>query len=357
MTMGGRFFIKFGILDELWGKSSRPHAVLVSDNAMCYNNQVNSYEKIMDFLRRKFYPFLRPFADAYARVRIQAGGLDRIQQCAVKNKSGISVAIPHYRNPGLAHVALLHLLKDPRIAEIVVVDDGSPDDEFDQLCRRLGPFRPRIRLARFTQNAGILATKVQAVGLCQQEWVLILDCDNTALPVYLNAFMKLESPDPGVIYASPYPFPMLDFRGSLPQPELDWKDMTHFSKSPDEWVGALWNDGNYFVHRETFTRVLKPWIPASVSASDVLFANYVWLSEGNRLHFLPETRYIHRIHDRSSWRAKRQSSREAVGWIRERLQEGRKALDDPSIEVPTTAWRDRKVTWIWGSPEEEDNCG
>jgi hypothetical protein len=355
--MGGGFFMMGCMMAEASVKSSRLQALLVSANAMCYINEVNSYEKIMDFLRRKFYPFLSPFADAYARVRIQAGGLDRIQHCAVKNKSGISVAIPHYRNPGLAHVALLHLLRDSRIAEIVVVDDGSPDDEFDQLCRRLGPFRPRIRLARFAQNAGILATKVQAVGLCQQEWVLLLDCDNTALPNYLKAFMKLECKNPSTIYASPYPFPCLDFRGSLPQPELGWEEMTRFSKSPDEWVGALWNDGNYFVHRETFTRVLKPWITASVSASDVLFANYIWLSEGNRIHFLPQTRYIHRIHDRSSWRAKRQTSRETAGWMRERLQEGRKISDDPSIELPTTAWKDRKVMWVWGSPEKEGHCG
>jgi hypothetical protein len=45
----------------------------------------------------------------------------------------ISVAIPHYNGSRMAHVALFNILNDPRIAEIVFLDDGSKPEEFNKL--------------------------------------------------------------------------------------------------------------------------------------------------------------------------------------------------------------------------------
>jgi glycosyltransferase involved in cell wall biosynthesis len=287
----------------------------------------------------------RPLLDAYAPLRWRSAGLEAVHRLAANVPGAISVLVPHYRNPLMAHVALRYLLHDPRVAEIVVVDDGSPLEEYCLLRERLAPFRPRVRLARFEQNAGAFTTKVKGVGLCRRDWVLLLDCDNTALPGYLDAFFRLPGRDPGMLYASPHPFPSFDFRPHLARPWLDWDRMREAAESTDGWVGALWNDGNYFVPREAFTRACEPWLGVPVAAVDVLFANYIWLSSGNRMHFMLGARYIHRVHDRSSWRSQRDSSRVASRWIRDRIREGLRVKDSPPLPGVDPSPADRTVTW------------
>lgn len=211
----------------------------------------------------------------------------------------ISVAIPHYERSDLIHVALKHIWRDDRIAEIVVLDDGSSAASFEKLNRVLQRFGNKIRLFRREDNRGTLATKVEVVSLCEYPWVILLDSDNTVFPSYLDALFEIPSWDPDAIYCPDSPYPHFDFR-HLAGKTLDFKEV-HSLALTHSLPAAFINDGNYFLNRDAFLEIVSPYRDYRVHAADVLFANYLWLSAGKRLHVLCDASYYHRIHAKSIW--------------------------------------------------------
>lgn len=301
----------------------------------------------LNLLKQRLDPYLRPLVDAEWVSRFNVRDLAEIQIHSNRCSTPLSVAIPHYRNPEQIHLALRHLVRDRRVSEILIVDDGSPEEDFATLTTYLAPYRERIGLVRYSQNAGALVTKVQATGLCSNDWVLILDGDNTVTPGYLDAFFELEGRDSLSLYASPYPFPSFDFRDSPYGVSPGWEELLTAAGEQGKWVGALWNDGNYIVPRESFVQALTPWLKTSVAAVDVLFANYVWFSRGGRLSFLQGTHYIHRVHDRSFWKRERHTSQEATRWIRNRLKNELRVTEGPPLPVTEGVAVSREPEWVW----------
>jgi glycosyltransferase involved in cell wall biosynthesis len=109
----------------------------------------------------------------------------------VNESRTISVAIPHYNGSRMAHVSLFNILNDPRISEIVFLDDGSEQEEFNKLKTKLKPFFQKVKFFRRDVNWGPFANKIQAVELCTSDWVILLDYDNTLLPEYLETIFNL----------------------------------------------------------------------------------------------------------------------------------------------------------------------
>jgi hypothetical protein len=70
----------------------------------------------------------------------------------VNESRTISVAIPHYNGSRMAHVALFNILNDPRIAEILFLDDGSKIEEFNRLKAKLQPFSQKVKLFRSSEE-------------------------------------------------------------------------------------------------------------------------------------------------------------------------------------------------------------
>jgi len=212
----------------------------------------------------------------------------------------ISVAIPTYNNARLMHVSLLNILRDPRVSEIVVLDDGSPPREVRALKARLKAFSGKVKLFHRDSNWGAFANKIQAVELCANDWVLLLDADNTLLPEYLNALFSLGIWDANTIYCPAFARPHYDFRAELGGRVLSFDDAANMAAA-NKLNRPFFNDGNYFLHKDSYVARLKPGIHAQVSAADVAFANYIWLSEGGFLAVLRTSAYLHRIHPGSSW--------------------------------------------------------
>ncbi len=233
----------------------------------------------------------------------------------------ISVAIPHYNYGSKIHQALKNIWNDERIDDIVIVDDYSSESSFSSLKRNCEYFCRKIRLFRQERNRGGLATKLEAVSRCRNRWVILLDADNTLFPCYTDALFRLAEWSPDTIYCSDRPFPFLDFT-DLGGRILDFDAVCTLVKE-ERLPFAFLNDGNYFVNRDTYLDIMDELIRCQVYASDVLFTNYVWLSNGNKLHIVKNVRYYHRVQPKSYWIRKREKSLVIKGLIHERLHNRR----------------------------------
>lgn len=93
----------------------------------------------------------------------------------------VSIIIPCYKAAATLRRAVASALTDaPSDIEILLVDDGSPDDT-GALCDELAAADPRIT-ALHRENGGAGAARNTGLDAASGEWVLFLDADDALLP-------------------------------------------------------------------------------------------------------------------------------------------------------------------------------
>jgi glycosyltransferase involved in cell wall biosynthesis len=117
----------------------------------------------------------------------------------------ISIAAPAYREGGhlrgLVEGWLAYL--QPRFLpgdyEIVICDDGSPDDTgavLDALARA----HPAVKPCRHASNQGAAAALASAIAHTSKDWVLLLDSDGQYPIENLEAFSRAAEREPAFAY-------------------------------------------------------------------------------------------------------------------------------------------------------------
>lgn len=93
----------------------------------------------------------------------------------------VSIIIPCYKAAATLRRAVASALTDaPSDIEILLVDDGSPDDT-GTLCDELAAADPRVK-ALHRENGGAGAARNTGLDAASGEWVLFLDADDALLP-------------------------------------------------------------------------------------------------------------------------------------------------------------------------------
>ncbi len=93
----------------------------------------------------------------------------------------ISVIIPCYRAAATLRRAVVSVLTGaPADSELLLVDDGSPDDR-RPLRRSLAAADPRVS-ALHRANGGAGAARNTGLDAAHGDWVLFLDADDVLLP-------------------------------------------------------------------------------------------------------------------------------------------------------------------------------
>ncbi len=116
----------------------------------------------------------------------------------------ISVVITCYTEGSLIYEAVESILKQSHLPqEIILVNDASPDEETNRVCRDLNQ-NPIIRLIQRSQNGGPSVARNDGFQAAQGEILVLLDADDL-LPDYALAKIQAafaQSPSLGFVYGN-----------------------------------------------------------------------------------------------------------------------------------------------------------
>lgn len=102
----------------------------------------------------------------------------------MKKTPTVSVVIPTFKRPALVRRAIASVLNQTyRDFEIVVVDDGSPDDTRGAVT---GIRDERVRYLRHERNRGLPASRNTGIKAASGEYIAFLDDDDEWLPEKLE---------------------------------------------------------------------------------------------------------------------------------------------------------------------------
>ncbi len=112
----------------------------------------------------------------------------------------VSVVIPCYNQGAYLDEAVESVLAQTyRDFEIIVVNDGSTDEETNRLLARYE--RPQTRVLH-TGNQGLASARNNGIREAMGEYILPLDADDRIVPTYLEKAVRVldERPDAGIVY-------------------------------------------------------------------------------------------------------------------------------------------------------------
>jgi len=231
------------------------------------------------------------------------------------NEIKISVAISSFHREKLIHKSLFNILNDNRIDEIVVLDDGSSIESFKKTKKIIENIKnKKIKLYRRENNLGVLPTKIEAVSLCKNDWVILLDSDNTICKSYIDGIYKCNWSE-NTIYSPAFAYPLLDFR-KISNQKIDFKKLKDLLIKETLVTERFLNDGNFFFNKNKFMELISIHKFIPVQASDIIFINYIWLINNNNIYIIPNTKYLHRVHIKSIWKELQQSSSKIFEYLR-----------------------------------------
>ncbi len=212
----------------------------------------------------------------------------------------ISVAITAY-NSSRHIVRAIKSIDSPYVNDIVVVDDGSQDCHI--LERNLNvksTLNDDITLCKNNVNVGPLKNKWKAVGLCHNEWVILLDADDQLDSNYINILTFIKELDKDVLYCPVYGHrSSIDYR-QFADFEIDRKNVNKYLYIKS--FLKMMNTGIFFVYRKNYIRVLKDFIDEDIPTLDVMFFKLRWLENNYKMRMIKDLGYIHSIGANTNWK-------------------------------------------------------
>lgn len=205
----------------------------------------------------------------------------------------ISLCITTYNRYDLLLESFDKVIGDPRISEIVIVDDNSKPEICNLLSETLSGanYADRVTFHINQENIGMSRNKVRAVELATNRWCIILDSDNIIDTSYLDAITDEMLIDPTTIYCPEYAKPQFDYRKYAGQTI----NSDNAGKIMEKPMGeCLFNTCNYLVNRDEYLLVYE--YNPDMKGTDTIWFNYLWLKEGNYFHVVPGMQYYHRVH-------------------------------------------------------------
>lgn len=204
--------------------------------------------------------------------------------------NSISVCIPNFNRTTLLFEALQVPLEDERVSEIVIVDDCSDYTLYSEVMAFCYS-QPKIKLFRNEVNQDCFKNKRIAVSKATNEYVVLLDSDNSISKEYIDAIFETQWMSTKILQPT-FAKPHFDFRkfGTGTVTKANVKDYLYDSS----FTTAL-NAMNYFVNRDEYLRVWDGSVDPVTS--DSIWQNYCWLNAGNSIYFVPGMHYKHRVDD------------------------------------------------------------
>jgi hypothetical protein len=215
----------------------------------------------------------------------------------------ISVVITYFNRHETIHKTLYNIIFDNRVGEILIVDDHSTEESFaylQNLAKELN--NPKIKILRNEVNLGMFKNKIHAISQANNEWLILLDSDNTLTKKYLDSIFKVQSWDLKTMYCPSFAWPLIN-NESISGMTYNMNNLKNKLIHNSTTIKQFLNLGNFFVNKTEFTTAVDGYKECIPYAADSIFINYVWLSKDNNICIPKDCRYIHRVNPDSTWKA------------------------------------------------------
>lgn len=160
----------------------------------------------------------------------------------------VSVIIPAWRAADTIGHAVRSVLEQTHpVLEVLVIDDGSPDD----IAAALAGFPPQVRVIR-QANGGASAARNRGLDEARGEWIAFLDADDEWLPHRLaTQFAAMERHPDARFVAGKYFLRGAEFRDKIAGPLIKDTDQTLRMSGAQafDFAAACWT-GTVLVHRD-----------------------------------------------------------------------------------------------------------
>ena len=206
----------------------------------------------------------------------------------------LSICIPTFNRVDMTIESFLDVMSDERIESIVVVDDASDLDAFNEL-KSICDFLPKVSLFRNLTNQNCYANKMIAASYAKSDYIILLDSDNIIQTDYLDAIFEQDWNE-DTILAPVFARTMFDYRafsGLL----IDKENVVQYIDKP-MFQTAL-NTANYFIHKESYLHTFDP--NFNPVTADSIYINYLWLKNKGKIKFVEGMEYEHKIHNGSHY--------------------------------------------------------
>lgn len=208
----------------------------------------------------------------------------------------ISLCITTFNRYMMCMESFMEVVNDPRIDDIVIMDDAGSWDNHQCLVAGLNSlYRECDKISVKTQlkNRGMSVNKKDAISFAQNEWCIIFDDDNRIGPDYLDALYATPDlfQDPSEIYLPDFAKPLFNYK--------EYSGLGFCSKNIKQvcgmqMFGALMNTCNYVVNRDFY---LKAWqYNPEMKGTDTVYHALQHLKAGGGFYVVPGMEYEHRMH-------------------------------------------------------------
>lgn len=221
----------------------------------------------------------------------------------------LSLCITTYNRFELLKESYAQVIDDPRISEIIIVDDCSNEPGIKEKVNSLAG--GKVKVFHQAQNRGMSRNKADAISYASNEWCIIFDSDNVIGKDYLDAFYrKIErfpteedgSPAIDTIFCPDFAKPDFDYTAfsstNLPSCGIYYSKNVAQCMS-DNRFNCLMNTCNYIVNRDFYLKTYQ-YNPDHI-ASDTIWHNYNHLKRGGFFCVVPDMQYYHRVHKGSGF--------------------------------------------------------
>ena len=204
----------------------------------------------------------------------------------------LSLCITTYNRFELLKESYAQVIDDPRISEIIIVDDCSTEPGIKEKVNSLAG--GKVKVFHQVENRGMSRNKADAISYASNPWAIIFDSDNIIGPDYLDAIPRHLAAD--TIYCPSFAKPEFNYTA--------YEGMMFISDDACQWIkddmiNTCMNTCNCIVNRDFYMKTYQ--YNEKHIASDTIWHAYNHLKAGGSFYIVPGMHYFHRVHKGSGF--------------------------------------------------------
>lgn len=224
----------------------------------------------------------------------------------------LSVAITSYESSRFIRPLIDKIVDIDQIDDIIIVDDGSTD--YDQLEKLVMDLKcDKISLMKNSSNIGALKNKYTAVSFCKNEFVSLIDSDNTIDESYIRSIDFTSD----ALQMPSFAKPSFDYRSIIGNYSLEGvKELLSSDNTCNKTMMCL-NTGNFTFQKDRYLDIMKNNLDYPAHAACSMYPTYLWLKSGGIIKIVDSMEYEHTTRYDSYWMKNSHTSEIVVTELRD----------------------------------------